>query len=192
MINTEAVFTTAIEEMIENAEQMISEEFETDAMIEHETTTLTIGSEFLGKPPAYVNTVTMHRIVTGGSVPVERRMYSYMQDYWPDRSVNGTPKYWCSWDEVKFLILPTPDTADVIELQYSQRITGLFDLADAGETWLSINKPDLLFYACLVQAAIFEKNKVWQDVYQPMYDRRLAAAMIETEKSRRDADDMKG
>lgn len=85
-----------------------------------------------------------------------RRDESYLLEYWPDRAATGVPKYFAEMGAGTFLVAPTPAATYTLELCYVQRPAGLS--AGNPTTWLSLNAPDLLLYACLVALSGYLKN----------------------------------
>jgi hypothetical protein len=84
---------------------------------------------------------------------------SFLLDYAPDYSVEGIPKYysWANSDSLIWLA-PTPNAlaaTGTIRLSYTYRPTQLS--SGNTTTWLSLNAPDVLFYACMLEVLTFQK-----------------------------------
>jgi len=62
---------------------------------------------------------------------------SFMNEYWPDRTANATPKYYAMWDQDTHYIAPTPNVALSTELAYTYKPDGLSSTQTS--TWLSQN-----------------------------------------------------
>lgn len=178
-------FDTEFTTMLENAELRISRELNIDAMIEHETTSLTQAQPFLAKPPSWVATRSMHYVDTSGDFqPIHMREHTFLMDYWPKRSTEGAPKFWSSFDEDTFWIAPTTNATITIELAYEQRIDGLS--AVTTETWLSINHPDVLFAAILVEGGVFAKDTEEYALWEKRYMDGIATVQAEANRQRSD------
>ena len=80
-----------------------------------------------------------------------------MQEFAPDDTATGAPKYYAQFDVENFILAPTPNSDYAVELHYYYRpasITG-----SAGTSWLGENAPDCLLYGCLVEAYTFMKGE---------------------------------
>ena len=79
-----------------------------------------------------------------------------MQEYTPNPSTTGTPKYYSLFDVDNFILAPTPDAAYTCELHYYYRPSSI--TGSAGTSWFGENAPDVLLYGCLVDAYTFMKG----------------------------------
>jgi hypothetical protein len=79
-----------------------------------------------------------------------------MKEYWPNGATTGTPRFYSVWDQNTFYIAPTPDQSYTVELGYIRKPEQLS--ATNPETWVSINAPEALLYACLIQAYSYTKG----------------------------------
>ena len=180
-------FDTEFDTMVENAENRLSRELNAEAMLIHKTATLTVGQAFLDKPLDGVNIRSLSFIDGSDSNKrkyLEFRTVTYLGDYHPVRAAVGTPRYYANWDEKTWLLAPAANAQDVIEAYYEARITGLSDTVTT--TWISVNYPDLLFYAILIEAGCFEKNAEMAGKYSQLYRTALTSAQAEIARIRGD------
>lgn len=92
--------------------------------------------------------------VNGDQVPLEQRGDNFLDDYAPDSSVTGQPKYYTVIAEAhKVRVVPTPDS----NYPYTVRYRGLQERLTSSNTTtkLSLDYPGLIFKAALLEAAIF-------------------------------------
>ncbi len=118
--------------------------------------------------------------LTGGSlsgpVPLEKRSLEYIQFYSSGLS-NATPKFYGESDETTFIFGPTPDATYTVNERYLSRPE---PLSTSNETnWLSDNAYDILFKACLAEAAAFLKNLGVKTAWDMDYETSLPAARSE-------------
>ena len=99
---------------------------------------------------------------------------NFIQEFNPNYSTTGTPKYYAIFDVSNFIIGPTPNSSYVTELHYYYRPSSLTVGGDSGTTWLSTNAPNTLLYGCLFEAYVFMKGE--QDVLA-MYDKRFTESL---------------
>jgi hypothetical protein len=114
------------------------------------------GNKFLSAP----SDILTHRYVMmtkdNQQIFLEFRDTSFMKEYWPNGATTGTPRFYSVWDQNTFYIAPTPDQSYVVELGYIRKPEQLS--ATNPETWVSINAPEALLYACLIQAYSYTKG----------------------------------
>jgi hypothetical protein len=94
-----------------------------------------------------------------------------LQEYSPNSTVTGEPKYYGVFDVNNFIIAPTPDQAYSTELHYYYRPASIIT---TGTSWFGDNAPDALLYGCLTEAYTFMKGD--PSVIQ-MYEKRFVEAV---------------
>ena len=71
------------------------------------------------------------------------------------------------WRKKTLILAPTPNAAYTIELAYNAQEPGLS--SSNTTTWVSTNAPQLLLYACLIEAFKFLKNPDMVAMYNQAY-----------------------
>lgn len=128
--------------------------------------------------PAYWRDVISFNITTGSGATAQRvellpRSYEYCRNYWPNPTQTGTPRFYADYNYENFLIVPTPSTNLTFELLYHARLQ---PLDPSNQTnWLTVNAPQLLLYAAMLEGQTFLKNAEGAATWQALYDRALAA-----------------
>ena len=164
------VFTTVIvNDFIEHAELRIFRDVDLDVFRKYQTATLTSGDPFISMPGAIPTDFEFARYITifspsgslGGltdneRVYLQKKDTSFISEYAPNRTSTGIPKYYANWDNDTIILAPTPNAAYTIELAYNAQPTGLS--SSNTTTWVSTNAPQMLLYACLVEAFQFLKG----------------------------------
>lgn len=106
---------------------------------------------------------------TGNNVhsPVYERTCEFIRQVYPDPTSPGLPGFYGDVDYNHWILGPSPDEAYPFKIDYYGTLTMLDGTASTN--WLTINAPDLLLYACLLEAAPFvkvdERIPVWQGLY---------------------------
>ena len=95
----------------------------------------------------------------------------YINEYWPNRTSTAQPKFYAMWDQNTIYLAPTPILAYNIELALNRNETGLS--VTNTTTWVSNNAPEMLLYACLVEAFKFLKNPQMVQMYESYYMQAL-------------------
>jgi hypothetical protein len=151
------VFTNSvINTFILMAENRILRDIDLDVFKLESYANMTQGNKFLTAP----SNILTHRYMMirkdDENIMLDFRDTSFMKEYWPDGAVQGTPKYYSVWDQNTFYIAPTPNESYYVELGFIYRPAQLS--ATNPNTWVSINAPEALLYACLIQAYSYTKG----------------------------------
>jgi len=191
--SSDVITTTIVNDFILQAELRIFREVDLDCFRSYQFTTLSVGNEFIVLPGATPSTMSFVRTAsiyptagTGANVRsyLLQKDISYMTEYWPNRTSQGKPKYYAMWDQNTLYVAPTPDSAYKIELALNRNETGL---STANTTsWVSQNAPQVLLYACLLEA--FKYLKGPYDLlaqYDKSYQQALERLQIEQQGRRR-------
>ena len=176
--------TTIVNDIIEHAELKIFREIDLDVFKKYKTASLTSSDAFVAMPGAlpvdfefarYVDIFSPSGSLVGlkdnERVTLQKKDSSYINEYWPNRTSTGVPKYYANWDNDTIILAPTPNAAYTIELAYNAQPTGLS--SSNTTTWVSNNAPQLLLYACLIEAFKFLKNPDMLNIYTVSYKEEL-------------------
>ena len=184
---------TIVNDFILQAELRIFREVDLDVYRAYEFGTLTIGNEFVTVPGTIPSVMAFVRFATiyDGVAPASptrirliQKDQSYMTEYWPNRDATAIPKYYSMWDQNTLYLAPTPSVAYNIELALNRNETGLS--ATNTTSWVSVNAPQVLLYACLIEAFKFLKGPY--DLlaqYEKSYQEAVQRLAIEQQGRRR-------
>ena len=177
------VFTDSIiNDFIEHTENKILRDLDLPVFRSYQYATFTASNGFLTLPGGTSLTPSEFSIIrsvmiypaagSGDRTYLEQRDVTYMNEYWPDRSTTGTPKYYSQWDQNTIYVVPTPSAAFYVEVGLTKLPTRLS--SSNTNTWLSDNAPALLLYGCLVEAFKFLKGPAdMLQVYTQSYEMAL-------------------
>jgi hypothetical protein len=136
-------------------------------------------SAVVPKPARWRETISMN-VGTGSGYNTRQtlypRSYEFCISYWPDRGTTEStspPLYYADYDFNHWLIAPTPYTGYPYEVSVYENPVPLSDINQTN--WLTENAPDLILYACLIEAEPFVKNYELIQVWKENFDRALAA-----------------
>lgn len=181
-------FNPAIPSFVQAAEERIAKNIDIEAEIENEVTTaaIGIGQRFINKPQASKGIYQFRVALTpaGPWFTLELRDRSYCDDYAPNPSVIGPPRYYCIYDSATLLIVPTLNAPYYGEISHQVFVTGLSPSQQT--TWISLNAAELLFQGCMVKAAEFQKKPERAAMHQQMFDSMLAAEQGQAIRQMRD------
>ena len=171
------VLTTAIlNDIIEHAESRIFRNADLDVFKKYKTANLTIGDPFVAMPGATPQLFAFIRYIQIFStdnvrITLEKKDTYFINEFIPNRTTTGTPKYYANWDNDTIILAPSPDATYTVELAYNAQPTGLS--SSNTTTWVSNNAPEMLLYACLVEAFKFLKNPQMVQMYESYYKQAL-------------------
>jgi hypothetical protein len=174
-------FTTQIPRFIMMAENRIAMEIKGLGYEKVVSTTLSSTGVY-AKPSRWRETISVNGTTsTGQRYPLYERTYEYLRSYWPDETVLGKPKYYADYDYEHYLIVPTPAAdSGQIEIRYYERPEPLSSSNQVN--WTTQYAPQLLLYACLLEAQPFLKLDERVQVFQAMFDRASQSLQIEDKR----------
>ena len=147
---------SVINTFITMAENRILRDIDLDVFKLEDTGNLTKGNRFLGAPSGILTHRYLMLVVSGERIFLDFRDQSFMREYWPDYTEEGAPKYYSVWDQNTFSVAPTPNQNYQVQMGYIYRPAQLSPITPT--TWISINAPEVLLYACLIQAYSYTKG----------------------------------
>ena len=173
------VFTEAVmNKFITNAENRIYRAVDADLERHYATSTMVIGNRYV-TIPSDLRTIRYIQLKDSSDkqVYLEQRDPSFIATYYdtPSTSSSTLPKYYANWDENYWVVAPTPNAAYEITLAYNKNPISLTDSTKSTTgTYLSNKYPDVLLYACLVNAYGYLKGPT--DMLQ-YYDKAYKEAL---------------
>jgi hypothetical protein len=180
---------TIVNGFIENAEFRILRDVDSDNNRRYVSAQLVAGSRFIDTPTDLL-VIRSAQIVDSDGVGqsdnrdfLQYRDTSFMSEFNPT-ATTGVPKYYSNWDEDTIVVAPTPNATFTIQLNYILKPAGLSSTVPT--TYLSLNFPNGLLYACLVEAYSFLKgpNDLLQ-LYEGKYKQTVEGFSIEQMGRRR-------
>jgi hypothetical protein len=156
--STETTFTSQLSRFIINAEERILKECQLDVFRKSSQGSASSGTQYLAKPTDFLSQNSLSVIVSSSKQFLLYKQVTMLQDYTPNPTTTGTPKYYADWDNDTFLLAPTPDDNYTMELHYFYRPTSITASGD-GTSWLGTNAELAMLYGSLVEAYTFLKGE---------------------------------
>ena len=155
--NDDTEFTAKIDTFIVNAESRLFRDAPfLPAFRASNTGSLSSGTATLAMPTG-VRTIRSVSITVSGvhdeDVFLQQRLDSYLRDVYPASATTGQPKYYAVQSDSSLLFGPTPNNTYAFEVLSNENPTGLG--SGNTTTWLSINVPEVLLYACMIESCTF-------------------------------------
>ena len=164
--NTETTFVNNLDDFIRSAEQRIFTTCDLEIFRKNQTGTTTSGNQYLNLPSDYLASFSLSVLNSSSKEFLLQKDVNFVQEFNPNSSTTGTPRFYAMFDTTHFILGPTPDAAYTMELHYYYRPTSLTAGAGSGTTWLSTNAPNAMLYGSLVEAYTFMKGeKDLMDLY---------------------------
>jgi hypothetical protein len=163
---------TIINGIIEDAEFRIFRDVDSDNNRRYATANLVVNTRFIQTPDNALIVRSAQIIDSDGTTSANNRDFlqwrdtSFMSEF-NNLETTGVPKYYSWWDKNHLVFAPTPDATYTIQLNYILKDAGLSSTNTT--TYLSLNFPNGLLYACLVEAYGFLKGP--QDLLQ-LYEQK--------------------
>ena len=150
--NDESTFVAEIPFFIQNAEERIFKVVDLEYFRKNATGTMTSGNKFLQKPSDWLANFSLSFVNSSSeNVFLLQKDVNYLQEFHPNPSSTGTPRFYASFDVNNFIVAPTPNSNFTVEVHYYYRPASL-TTDNSGSTWISTNAPDALLYATLIEA----------------------------------------
>ena len=174
--NTETSFVNNLPVFIRVAEERILKNVQLTLFRKNATANMTASNQYLAAPSDFLAPFSLSYTDGDGNKDfLEYKDVNFVQEFNPDASTTGAPRYYAYFDVSSFLIGPTPDSSYAVELHYFYRPASLTTGSGSSTTWLSTNAEVALLYGCLIEAYTYMKGD--QDLMGE-YEKRFAEAVI--------------
>ena len=188
-VDSNVLTATIIDGFIEDSEFRILRDVDSDSNRKYETAALVLNTRFIQAPDNALVIRSAQIVDSDGTASADNRDFlqyrdtSFMAEFNPT-GATGVTKYYSWWNKNELVFAPTPDATYTIQLNYVLKDAGLSSTNTT--TYISLNFPNGLLYACLVEAYGFLKGP--QDLlqlYEQKYKQVLEGFSIEQMGRRR-------
>jgi len=158
--NDETTFVSNLPVFIRNTEERILKTVQLNLFRKNVSATFTQSNQYLASPGDFLAPFSLS--YTDGSGNKNFLLFkdvNYIQEFNPNSTTEGSPRYYAVFDIDNFIIGPTPDSAYTAELHYFYRPASLTSGSDSGTTWLSENASVCMLYGSLIEAYTFMKGE---------------------------------
>jgi len=188
-VDANVLTSTILDGFIEDSEFRILRDIDSDSNRRYASANLVASTRFIDAPTNAL-VIRSAQIVDSDGVGapdnrdfLQYRDTSFMSEFNPTNAT-GVPKYYSWWDQDTIIVAPTPNATFTIQLNYILKDPGLS--STNATTYISLNFPNGLLYACLVEAFSFLKgpNDLLQ-LYEGKYKQVVEGFAIEQMGRRR-------
>ena len=174
--NDETTFVNNIPVFIRNTEERILKTVQLSLFRKNVNGTFTNATKYLAVPSDFLAPYSLSFTDAGNDVHfLSFKDADFVQQFNPDPTTTGAPKYYAVFDINNFIIGPTPNSNYAAELHYFYRPASLTAGAGTGTTWLSENAELAMLYGSLMEAYIFMKG---EPDLQALYEKRFGESTI--------------
>ena len=198
---SDTVLTDAVlENIILNAQQRIMYDVPIDADRKQQSASLIVGQQTYNCPAGclFIRGIQVYTAtdgtITGDNTWLLKRDQTFLNEYKPDNTSKGTPKYYAMFGGAtgladttsgRFMVAPTPSATFSFQIHYNivQSI-----LEGSGTNFISLNFPQGLLYCCLAETYGFLKGPMdMLTLYENKYKQELEKfAAMQIGRRRRD------
>ena len=188
-VTASVLTSTIVNGFIENAEFRILRDVDSDNNRRYDYANLVASTRFIDTPTNCLVIRSAQIVNADGTANPDNRDFlqwrdtSFMSEFNPKQET-GVPKYYSWWNNSRIVLAPTPDATYEIQINYILKDPGLSSTNTT--TYISLNFPNGLLYACLSEAFSFLKgpNDLLQ-LYEGKYKQVLEGFAIEQMGRRR-------
>ena len=174
--NEETSFVSNLPLFIRIAEERILKNVQLTLFRKNATAAMTVNNQYLAAPSDFLAPFSLSFTdAANDKYFLEYKDVNFIQEFNPDDTTVGAPRYYAFFDISNFIIGPTPDGSYAVELHYFYRPVSLTTGAGTGTSWLSTNAEVALLYGCLIEAYTYMKGDA--DVMQE-YEKRFMEAIV--------------
>ena len=189
-VSSSVLSDSLINRFVQNAENRIFKTVDSDDKKFYATSETTSGNRYITVPTGtrIIRYIQVTDDSSSDQVYLKQVDSSFIATYHPDpdnSDDHAIPKYFAHWDNDNWVVAPTPDKAYVLTMAYEKQPTTL-TTSDSTTTEISTKQPELLLYACLVEAFKFLKgpdNMI--QLYETSYQEALQTFAAEQQGRRR-------
>lgn len=190
--NDSAEFENQIPFLIEKAEIRLTKDLDDVGLTEFSSFSFTASNPVVSLPAdtRIIRSVNYKTSVSSNITTLLQRPYEYAIDYFPHASAStGTPRYYSRKTQTAIYVVPTPASTLTGEISYVRRPIGLASATGTSVTtsnYFSEFCYDALFYACMMEAARFNKSTEDLQLYQGDYVNAVEGLRNQARRSRQD------
>ena len=164
-------FSDAVDTFIDLAELKLSRDLAVPAFRKRQTGTLTSSDPFLTLPTDLVTLEYFQLNNSNVRTSLLLKSDEFMQEFWPNRTSTGTPKYYAYFDNSTIYVAPTPSANTPVEISYRRRLDALS--SSNTSNWLTTDAYDALLYACLIEASHYNRNDKLLQYHSGLYQKAV-------------------
>ena len=142
--NNETTFRNNLRNFIRSTENRLFKMIDFEVFRKNVTSATSSSDKFLSVPTDFFSPFSLSITVSSNTTFLLEKDVNFIQEYNPNSSTTGAPKYYARFDVNNFILAPTPNSNYSVELHYYYRPTSLADstieLTVASTSSLAVNE----------------------------------------------------
>jgi hypothetical protein len=181
-----AEYSAFIPVAINNAELRLVKEIDNLGIVQSSTIAVAASTATFTKPSGtrFTKTVTYKDPTTSRNTVLRRKSDDFLREYWPQETSVGTPKYYAEDNQTTYRIAPCCSTTSNVTVIYVARPSVLSTTVQTN--YFTNFTPDCLFYATMMEMAVFQRNQELFQYYQALYTASRDSTNIEGKQQKQD------
>ena len=125
--NTETTFVSHLRDFIRSTENRLFKMIDFEIFRKNSTSALSSSDPYMSVPTDFLAPFSLSITSSSSKIFLLEKDVNFLQEYHPNSSSTGTPKYYGRFDVDNFIVSPTPDANYTCEIHYYYRPTSLAD-----------------------------------------------------------------
>jgi hypothetical protein len=182
--NTGTEFLAYVPNMINRAEERLVKDLDDYGLVTYTSVAVSINNNIVTLPTGTRIVKNFLVEASGSKINMLLRTDEFINDYWPVSASVGQPKYYAKRNATTILVAPTPSSTLDGKVVVVSRPTTLTSATNTN--YFTDFCYDLLFYASMIEAALFQKDFQLAGLYEQKYGSLLTLQQNQARRSRRD------
>ena len=170
--------------MVNRAEDRLTKDLDDYGLVSYTSVAVSSGNNILTLPSGTRVVKNINIVSNSTKINLLQRTDEYINDYWPVSSSTGEPKYYAPRNNSTVLVAPTPASTYNGQVVHVSRPVTLTSAAPTN--YFTDFCYDLLFYASMVEAMIFQKDYSTAQLFDTKYQQLLELQRNQARRTRRD------
>tara|TARA_R100001510_G_C7575040_1_gene150084 strand:+ start:387 stop:797 length:411 start_codon:yes stop_codon:yes gene_type:complete len=117
--NDETTFVNNLDNFIRNSEERILKLVDLDYFRKNVTASTSANNKFLALPSDYLASFSLSVQNSGSTNFLLQKDVNYLQEFHPNPTSTGLPRYYAPFDVDNLILAPTPDQAYTVAVSYT-------------------------------------------------------------------------
>jgi len=180
--NEGAEFLAYVPNMVNRAEERLTKDLDDYGLVTY--TSVAVGARIVTLPVGTRIVKNINITSNGSKINLLQRTDEFINDYWPVIASTSEPKYYAPRNNTTVLIAPTPSSSFDGEVVHVSKPVALTSATPTN--YFSDFAYDLLFFASLIEAMLFQKDFPAAQMYEQKYAQVLELQRNQARRTRRD------
>jgi len=182
--NSSSEFLAYIPNMVNRAEERLVKDIDDYGLVSYVSVAVSANNNIITLPTGTRVVKNFNIKDSGTKINLLLRTDEFLNDYWPVSASVGTPKYYAKRNNTTVLIAPTAQNTYNGQVVLVSRPTTLSSVSETN--YFTDFCYDILFYATMIEAALFQKDFQLAQLYEQKYGQLVDLQRNQARRSRTD------